>query len=205
MYLNPARASAKPRHRACSLRMRLVVATLAATAGIVATAHAEVVNFDTPIVVPNTFSGIYLNLLTGANGSSGTSVPGWDFDPYNSGFELAFFWNGIPAGSNAGASTTVSGPYLDLPEGAIVSSASTFTTLKANGQTAAFQSAGTHILGFQFFNESTNIVNYGAMTLTAGSATGFPLTITSWSFENSGGPFTVTDPFATRFADGFEN
>lgn len=199
------RASRSRGRSTLSLRVSLGAAALIATAGMVSTAHAGIVTFDTPIVVPNTFDGIYINLLTGATGTTGASLAGWDFNPYNSGTSLSFFWNGTPAGTSGGVAGATIGPYLDLPVGSVVSGASTFSAATATAQTAAFRIIGVHLLGFRFRNEATGIVNYGAATLEVGGVTGFPLTITSWSFEDSGAEFIIADPFVDGFADGFED
>lgn len=172
-------------------RMGVCALALAGTFGMATDAGAVVVTFNTPIVVPNNFDGLYINLLTGATGTAGSAVAGWDWNPYNSGVSLSFFWNGTPANSNGGVAGTTTGPYLDLAPGSVVSSASTFAAVTATAQTVAFQNVGTHVLGFRFFNENTSAVNYGYAMLSTGGSTGFPLTITSWSFENSGGPITV--------------
>ena len=44
-----------------------------------------------------------------------------------------------------------------------------------------------------------------AIGFEVGGVTGFPLTITSWSFEDSGAEFIIADPFVDGFADGFED
>ena len=167
---------------------------LAATAALLmttGTAYAGPVTFSVPINVPNTFDGVYINLLTGATGTTSGAVPGYDFNPYNSGTALSFFWSGTPASSSGGVAGTATGPYLALAPGAVISSASTFAAVTASTNTTAFQAPGTHYLGFRFYNESTSAINYGYMSLTSGGANGFPLTINSWTFENSGGAITI--------------
>jgi len=158
-------------------------------------ASAAVITINGPISVPSTFDGLYINLATGATGTSGLSTPGWDFNPYNSGTALSFFWNSTPANSSGGVATAATGgQYIDLPVGSIVSSASTFTAITAATATAQFQTPGTHILGFRFFNEGVGAVNYGYMTLTSGGSNGFPLTIERWSFEDTGMAIAVPEP-----------
>lgn len=158
-------------------------------------ASAAVITINGPISVPSTFDGLYINLATGATGTSGLSTPGWDFNPYNSGTALSFFWNSTPASSSGGVATAATGgQYIDLPVGSIVSSASTFTAITAATATAQFQTPGTHILGFRFFNEGVGAVNYGYMTLTSGGSNGFPLTIERWSFEDTGMAIAVPEP-----------
>ena len=153
-------------------------------------ASATVVTFSTPINVPSNIDGIYINFLTGASATLATGVAGWDWNPYNSGTSLSFFWSATPSQASGVASTTT-GPYTALTAGSVISSASTFAQVTATAAAAAFQPIGTHLLGFRFYNESTTTINYGYATLVSSSATGFPLTVTGWSFENSGGAITI--------------
>lgn len=175
-----------------AVRLGLCAAALAGTAATVSDANATVVYSTTPISIPATADGIYINFLTGATGTSAGAVAGYDFNPYSGLSALLFYWGG--AGSpNGGVASTTTGPYLDLAVGSVISSSSIFS-LSANGannETAAFLTAGTHTLGFKFLNESTSAVNYGYLTLTTGAG-GFPATITGYAYENSGASITVT-------------
>lgn len=188
-------AKLEPTHVAARLGMCAVA--LAGAAGVATDANAEVVTFSTPIPVPSNFDGVYLNLLTGSTGTSGASVPGWDFNPYNSGTALSFFWNNTAPSVSGGVSGSTTGPYVDLAAGSVVSGASTFAAPTAAAQTLAFQPAGTHVLGFRFFNEGTAAVNYGYMTLVSAGTNGFPLTIAGWSYDNAGAAITVVPEPAT--------
>ena len=182
-------SSLDPSHVA--LRLGMCAAALAGTAAVTTDAHAVVVTFNTPIAIPNTFAGVYINLLTGANAVTTAAVPGWDIGPWGSSNTLTFFFPSTPTASSGGVAGATTGPYLDLPVGSVISSASTFSASASNLQTAAFQSTGTHTLGFRFFNESTAAINYGYMTMNTTGPLGFPATITGWSFENSGAAITV--------------
>ena len=175
----------------------MCAAALAGTAATVSDASAAVVTFSTPISVPNTFAGVYINLLTGASGLTPASVPGWDFGPWGSSGTLTFFWNGTPTNSSGGVAGTTAGPYLDLAVGTTISSASTFSASSAAPQAAAFQTSGTHTLGFRFFNESTAAVNFGFLTMTSTGPVGFPATVTGWSFENTGAAISVVPETST--------
>ena len=175
-----------------ALRLGVCAAALAGTLAMTTAAHADIITFSAPVSVTNSFDGIYLNLLTGASSATGAGTPGWDFNPYNSGTSLSFFWSATPSQAS-GVAATGTGPYLDLAAGSTISAASTFAQVTATANTLAFQSAGTHTLGFRFYNESTSAINYGYMTmLTGAGGTGFPLTITGWSFDNTGAGITVS-------------
>ena len=188
MNTKPA-STLDPSHVA--LRLGMCAAALAGTAAVTTDAHAVVVNFNTSIAVPNTFAGVYINLLTGANGITPASVPGWDFGPWGSSGTLAFFWNTTLPSNGGGVAGTATGPYLDLPLGSVISAASTFAATTATTATPAFQSAGTHILGFRFLNEATSAINYGYLRMQTTGPLGFPATVTGWSFENNGSAITV--------------
>ena len=174
-----------------ALRLGMCAAALAGTAAMTNDAHAVVINFTTPIAVPNTFAGVYINLLTGANAVTTAAVPGWDFGPWGNSNTLTFFWNTTLPSNGGGVAGSAAGPYLSLPLGSVISSASTFSASAVSAQTAAFQTTGTRWLGFRFFNEATSAINYGYVTMQTTSPLGFPATITGWSFENNGGAITV--------------
>jgi hypothetical protein len=164
---------------------------LSAVGGVVSVASATVVTFSTPIPVPNNFDGIYLNLATGNFATSGGSSPGWDFNPYNSGTALSFFWNNTAPSVSGGVGVAPTGAYSVLSEGDSISAASSFSNGTAAANTLGFQPAGTRYLGFRFYNEATASINYGFMSLTSAGSNGFPLTIQGWSYENSGGAITI--------------
>ena len=170
-------------------RLGLCAAALAGTASAVPTAEAAIITFNTPISIPQTTAGVYHNFLTGA--TSGGATPGWDFNPYNTASGLGFYWNTPRPGSHAGVATTAtSNIYADLSLGTVVGPSSFFTA-NIQGTNPTYRTAGTHILGFRFLNESTGVVNYGYATIQTSGGTGFPATIQSWSFENTGGSITV--------------
>jgi hypothetical protein len=152
-----------------------------------------VVSFTINAAVPATFAGLYINFLNGVVTGSPTGNTGWDFNPYSNSGPFAIYWAGGATGI-AGGVTTAPGSttYMDLRPGAVVSSASSFSNaLQVGTATSQFLGAGMHILGFRFLNEATGATNYGYLTLTSGGSNGFPLTINSWSFENTGGAITV--------------
>ncbi len=165
-----------------------------ALAAPVADANAIVVTVNTTVAVPNNFDGVYINFLTGATGTSGGTTAGWDFNAYNSGTALSFFWNQAVANTSGGVAAVAAGPYSDLPGGSVISSASTFILLTATAATAPFKPVGTHTLGFRFYNETTSSINYGYLTYVSQATIGLPAQITGWSYENSGGAITTPIP-----------
>ena len=175
---------------AVGLRLSLCAAAIAGTAATAPLAHASIITFSPALVVPQTLAGVYINLLTGATGASAGAVVGWDFNPYNSNgaTQLGFYWAPTPVGTSGGVDGGT-GQYLDLAPGTLVGPGSAF--LQSINSTNAFRTTGTHTLGFRFLNEGTAVINYGYMTLTNTATTGFPTTIQSWSFENTGVAISV--------------
>jgi hypothetical protein len=175
------------------MRLGMCAAALAGTAGVWTEAQAVVITSNTPIVVPANSDGIYINFLNGA-ATTPASNPGWDFNPYLINGVLTFFWNNVAPSVSSGVSATANGAYLDLAPGTVVSSASLFSASAGGGgaaATAAFQTTGTHILGVRFYNETTAAINYGYVTMSNNAPNGFPTTILSWSYENTGAAITV--------------
>jgi len=171
------------------VRLGMCAAALVGTAAAVPDADANIITFNTPIPIPATFGGVYVNLGTGA--SAPLPFAGWDFNPYQQpSLNLGFFWATTPAGSYGGVAATTTGPYLNLTVGTVVSSSSTFSiTITATNPN--YLQTGTEILGFRFFNETTSAVDYGYLRMSTTASTGFPATILSWSYEDNGGPITV--------------
>ena len=179
---------------AVGARLGLCAAALAGTAGAVSNAQAAVVVFTIPIAVPNTIDGVYINLLTGASATSPGAVPGWDFNPWASSGTLTFFWNNAQANTSGGVAGTATGPYLDMPANVVIGPLSTFSSASTPAAALAFQSTGTHALGFRFFNESTSAINYGYLMMVATGPSGFPAVITQWAFDNAGAPISFGLP-----------
>jgi hypothetical protein len=194
MVAKKARNSIKLDRSSVKLRLGVCAAALGGTAAVVPETQAQIVSFNTPVPVPATFAGVYVNLGTGVTGGSGAGTPGWDFNPYaaSSLTQLGFYWAPTPAGNSGGV---VSGAaYADLTPGTVVSSASTFSNVILATTGSPYLTTGTHILGFKFNNESNGLVNFGYLTMTntgGGTPNGFPTTILNWSYELSGGPITV--------------
>lgn len=189
------RALIRPRFQVKSLASRFgaSVLAIAALAGMAINANASIVTTNTSIVIPNNFDGIYINLVTGA--ASATEISGFDINPYGGSNGLLFYWGGDAGSVSAGVASSTTGPYRDLAVGAVVSSASTFSQ-SANGtnnEAAAFHTSGTHHLGLRFMNEATGALNYGFLTLLTTGTSGFPATITGWSYENTGASIVVAD------------
>jgi hypothetical protein len=174
------------------------VATAALAAPALPTTDAAVITSGPlNLAVPQNLDGIYLNLVTGATGTS-TPPTGWDFNPYatSSGTLLSFNF------ATGAGGVAVGGVLQNLAPGTTISAASTFltglqTTATANSIFRAGVNAG--YLGLRFVNEATGLTNYGYVQFTTTGPNGFGATILSYAYENTGAAITVV-PEPSTFA-----
>lgn len=162
------------------------VATLTSMDAMSAVIDSGVVN----IPIPATTAGIYINFVTGATGSSGAAVPGYDWDPYNTASGLGFYWNQSPAASH-GSVQAATNQSANLAPGASVSVANTFTASIQSPNPTFRTTLNPGYLGMQFFNEATGAINYGWVQITTTATTGFPATIVRYAYDNTGAAITV--------------
>ncbi len=161
-------------------------AMFAATSAQSAVVHVNL--SATPLVITNSIDGVYINLVTGVTGASGSAVAGWDLNPYNNNLGLTFYGAASPSGivSTGLPGTTAEATALSF--GALISSVSQFNQFQTRG--TAFQSGGTNYLGLRFLNESTGAINYGwaLVSSTAGTtgSLGFPAAILGYAYEDTG-------------------
>ncbi|MFO0962217.1 MAG: hypothetical protein U0625_04855 [Phycisphaerales bacterium] len=172
-----------------SLSARLqkhMVAAAAVAAGTAATANAAIVYSGlVNLTVPNTFAGVYLNLQTGATGTSSGSNPGWDINPYGNGYLRLFQPTGggymqYPAGTGAG----------NLDAGQTIGAASTWVTYP-NANPTFGAAAGQwkfnadNLLGVRFLDASS-AVRYGWVRFRMGADANSKV-IVDWAYEDTGG------------------
>ncbi len=165
----------------------VLAASLLAIASSTAMAAVVCNTTTVPISVPQDGTGIYLNLITGANGSSAPA--GWDFNPYDRGLPgISFWFNNDP---NLGAvwdGTSI----LVLSAGATIGPASMFTSSVADPAAANWRVANTgKYFGLKVYNEGTSTMNYGWIQLDTGATSGFPATINSYCFQDDGSAITA--------------
>jgi hypothetical protein len=191
-----------PRNQKLSTRVdgRLVAYAALAGAALAAPAAAEATVVYSGIVnysVPSTFDGIYINFVTGATGTSSAAVPGANYNPYNGGTGLQFFWNG---GVNGGLSLDAT-TYATLAFGTPISSANTYLNVTSTTATASWRAGSNLYLGVRLVNSVTSATNFGWVHLNTTGTTGFPATIVEYAYENSGASITAGQvPEPTTFA-----
>ena len=189
-----------------SALLNRVDARLAACAAAAAASLVVVPSTDAAIVysgivninVPSTTAGIYINLVTGAFGTTPGAVPGWDINPWGT---TAFnVWANNAASPNDGVINNypggISATLVDnLPLGTTVNGAFTFgrsNSIETTGARAFVLNCSSNYIGFRFLNEATGQINFGwaqfGLSTTPGSQ---PRTLISYAYDNSGAPITV--------------
>lgn len=183
---------------------KLSLALFAGAAAVFAAASAQAavvtVTPATPINIGNSIDGIYFNVVTGASGTSGAAVPGWDINPYNNGGGLTFYGAASPSGILVAsiavpATTSIA---LVLSPGDMVSPAGIYNQFQTTAPD--FQSEGDRYVGFRFRNEGTGAMNYAYMMIRSGADVGFPASIVSYGYDNSGIAVMVPVPEPATYA-----
>jgi hypothetical protein len=160
-------------------------------------AHAVIVYSGVVnISIPLNFDGVYLNMVTGATGTSGAGTAGWDINPYSAN-ALTWFAPGTPAASHGlvrglGSSTTLvdnlfGSNYLIAATGTPAPNYGTGGNQTTDGTAFIFNSAN-NIVGLRFWNEATGKICYGWMRLSLSGAFNTTRFIVEYAYEDSGGP-----------------
>lgn len=166
-------------------------ATAFALAGAPVSGVAAIVCDNPSIAVPQNIDGIYLNLVTGATGTTGSAVPDWDFNPYaSSSATLLSFYSAAGAGyvSSGGAIGALAG-------GTTIGASSTYltgvqTTPEAMGIYRAGVT-GASYLGLRFTDSGNTY--YGWLDVTTTAPNGFPMTVNNYCYEDSGASIKAGD------------
>ena len=136
------------------------------------------------ISVPNTFDGVYLNFATGSTGTSAGNVPGWNWNAYNGGTGLQFFWD-FPD-INGGLAISLN-TYSVLPTGAPITSTHTYINSSFSTTMLEWRAGADGYLGVRFVNSQTGQTNYGWVHLQTSATTGYPATIAEYAYDDMGG------------------
>lgn len=163
--------------------MLLVTALCGVGGTLTTTTEAAVISAPgispgSPLLVPNTFDGVYINVVTGATGSTGPDTPGWDFNPYAAGTNtLAFFSPGNPAGGNMlrfpGSATTTAGNLAigtPVDETGVYSGTSSPVPFTTNPGDWVLNDS--NYFAFRFLNEATTQVHFGWGRMEVGASPG---------------------------------
>lgn len=172
--------------------LQLVLCATVVSAALTAqTAYADVITVDFTgnafSTVPFNLDGFYLNVVSGATGTSGSTTAGWDLNPYFSGSTAppATFRFFTPTG---GGMVGAAGIVAPLALGSTVGATSTFITGALNAN-----AVGTNYFGFRFLNEATATTNYGYLVVaqSVNPPVAGAVQVLSYSYDNTGAAITV--------------
>lgn len=149
--------------------------------------HSGIVNLNIPL----TTNGLYLNVVTGQinepGNTGGSTVPGWDINPYSTG-NLNMFSASVPAGGTyiigGGTGTTPA----NLAPATMIGAAGPFGggVVPTTGFFPFNLSSSDNIVGFRFQNEAnSNLTHYGWFRVALGTATNVaPRTVVEYAYES---------------------
>jgi len=170
-------------HRHAS-RAGLIAAVLAASSAMTGgSAMAAIIcNAGTvPIAVPATTAGVYLNLVTGATGTSGSGTAGWDVNIWASSGNIRFYSTAASGSSYVGTGTVVD----VLAAGTMIDASSTFNAT-GTSTSPGFQAGVTDgYFGVRFLDQAS-ATRYGWVRLTTTGTTGFPANMTAYCYQDDG-------------------
>ena len=134
------------------------------------------------ITIPNTFAGVYLNIVTGLTTATGGANVGMDFNPYNVG---ASMWQG-PGTANRAVQGGVVGSAANLAFGAPISGASTFVA-GAYPTMGNFAVGVSGYFGLRFLRETDSATLHGWVRMTKGTNPTTTGLIHEYAYENVAG------------------
>lgn len=166
------------------------VAVGAALLGTASQADAAVVwSGVVNINIPSSIDGVYLNVVTGQSGTSGSSVSGWDVNPY--GTSSMGFYGNTSGGymRSAGSSSTLVDNLAFLT---VIGPSQTFGSgtsgVESTGPTSMNLNSSENLVGFRFLNEATGQIHYGWMRIQfTGTSFSQPRAIVEYAYESTAG------------------
>lgn len=163
------------------------VAVGVAAFGTASQANANIVHSGAVnIVIPDNIDGVYLNVVSGATGTTGGSVAGWDVNPYTAGVGTFNLW-GATTTTWLSTSGVIGGPY-NLADGTSIGPGGAFFR-PGGGTDIAPQmnlNSSNNLLGFQFTNENGGGTHYGWMRVEFGQSAGIR-SIVEYAYEDVAG------------------
>ena len=144
------------------------------------------------IQIPTTDDGVFIDLNTGAFGSSRTAVAGWDLNIFGAGTLMLSGQGDVGFMASGGAS----GSLIDnLDFMAQIGESSSFSSgpmgVETTGSAAMNFNSSQNLIGFRFLDASTGGYHYGWMRLQlSDSSIGEPRAIFEYLWESTPGAWT---------------
>jgi hypothetical protein len=159
-------------------------------------AQAEIVNWNINAPIPANIDGLYIKIDTQQTASLGSSLAGWDINPYGATSLNFFASSTAPNPASTYVRTQATGGPSSLALGFLIDGTSPFV----NSTTAVISSSNvgangwtlnaTNYFGFRFHNNTTNAINYGYGVMQVG-ALATERTLVSLHHENTGAAINV--------------
>lgn len=132
------------------------------------------------IVIPDNIDGVYFNVVTGAQGTSGAGTAGWDINPYTASAGNFNLW-----GPTATTFLNLGGNY-NLPGGTSIDAFGTYG--RPGGATTVtgqiVLNSDQNLFGFQFVNEANaGATHFGWFRVRFGATPG-EREITEYAYED---------------------
>ena len=125
--------------------------------------HSGIVNHT----IDATIGGLYVNVATGATGTSGSTTAGWDLNFWSSsGFGL---FN--PSAPSGGVYVVTSPGFgANMAQGASIDGSNTYGSGTSSNTSQWNLNSDQNLVGFRFLNEGSGQVHYGWARIEFGSA-----------------------------------
>lgn len=139
--------------------------------------------------VPDSFDGLYINWATGDTCTSSCSGGTYNFNPYDNGSTLAFYW---PQNASSEGGVSLDGTtYAVLGSGVEIGPSSTYVVSTSSTASVNWAAGADGYVGFRFVCAAPGGFCYGYAHLTTTGATGFPATIVEYWYNQAGDPITT--------------
>lgn len=144
------------------------------------------------IVIPNSFSSVYINVDDLAGSGSSVQQSGWDIDTFFGGEAFGNSTNFQPARSSFANNS----PIINLTAGSLVDNSLVYfnnvagSSMHIGTDPNQFTSGSEGFIGFTLVDNASNGPYFGWMRVNF-SNTGGQGVIIDWAFNNSGTPIVV--------------
>lgn len=168
-------------------RVGLHLAACAAAATVAGSSSAAIVwSGIVNINIPSNIDGVYLNVVTGQSGTSGSAVAGWDVNPYSATTLTWFSSTGGGYARGGGSSATL---VDNLAFGTVIGSGLSYGSgsVETTGATAFILNSDQNLVGFRFVNGSGAgaTTHYGWMRIqVSGTLSAQPRAIVEYAYES---------------------
>lgn len=178
-----------------AMRFRIVFGASVGAASLAAVPAANasfVYSGVVSIDIPASADGIYLDLNTGAFGSSRDSIAGWDLNIYGVGTMMIAGQGDVGFMASGGSSGTL---IDNLDFRTEIGSGSSFASgpmgIETSGSAAFNFNSSQNLIGFRFRSSETGLYHHGWMRLQlAGADFGQPKAIFEYLWESTPGTWT---------------